>query len=144
MAFPQPTVMTANGTIVRCRAVKMDPTTNHSVIQCNVVNDIPIGIAGDEARTAPTADVGISPYQVAQAGEPVNVHPNGCECTLEIGTGGCSAGNRLTTDANGAGVINPKTGAPPHIFATALTAANAGELARVVVSIFDTVRGAVT
>lgn len=144
MSFAQPKLMMANGTIVRCRAVKLDPTANHKVIQCNVINDTPIGIAGDEPRTAPTPDVGITPYQVAQAGEMVNVHPNTCETILEIGAGGVLAGDRLTTDVNGAGVRNPKTGAPPHIFAIALTAANATELALVQVCIFDTVRGAVT
>ena len=104
MGFAQPKTMMANGTIIRCRAVKMDSTANHKVIQCAAINDTPIGIAGDEARTASTPDVGISPYQVAQVGEPVDVHPNTSECTLEIGTGGCLAGDRLTTDVNGAGL----------------------------------------
>jgi hypothetical protein len=142
--FAQPKTMMANGTIIRCRFVKLDPTANHKVIQCNVVNDLPFGIAGDEARTAPTPDVGITPYQVAQAGEPIDVHPNTSECTLECGATAWVAGNRLTSDANGAGVPNPKTGAPPHIGAIALTAAATGELGLVQVCIFDTVRGAVT
>lgn len=137
MSFAQPKTMFANGTIIRCRAVKLDPTANHKVIQCAAINDTPFGIAGDEARTAPTPDVGISPYQVAQAGEPLDVHPNTSECLLEIGTGGVKAGDRLTTDVNGAGVTNPKTGHPPHIFAIALTAANASELALVQVCIYD-------
>lgn len=133
----QPKNMMANGTIVRCRFVKMDPTANHKVIQCAAVNDFIIGIAGDEARTAPTPDVGIDPYQIAQSGEPVDVHTNTSECTLEIGTGGVLAGDRITSDANGKGVKNPKTGHPPRIGAIALTAASAGELALVQVCIFD-------
>lgn len=144
MAFAQPKTMRANGTIIRCRFVKMDPTANHKVIQCALANDVMIGISGDEARTAPTPDVGITPYQVAQAGEDVDVHPNTAECLLEIGTGGVKAGDRLTSDSSGAGVTNPKTGAPPHIGAIALTAANVTELALVQVCIFDSVRGAVT
>lgn len=143
MAATQPKAMMANGTIVRCRFVKMDPTANHKVIQCAVTNDVMIGVAGDEARTAPTSDVGISPYQVAQAGEMVNVHPNTGECLLEC-SGGWKAGDRLTSTSSGLGITNPKTGAPPHIGAIALTAANDGELGLVQVCIFDTVRGAVT
>ena len=82
--------------------------------------------------------MGITPYQVAQAGEPVNVHPNTAECLLAIGTGGVLAGDRITSDATGQGVRNPRTGHPPHIGAIALTAANSGELAIVQVCIFDT------
>jgi hypothetical protein len=134
----QPKSMMANGTIIRCRAVKLDPTANHKVIQCAAINDLAFGIAGDEARTAPTPDVGITPYQVAQVGEMVDVHPNTGECTLEIGTGGVLANDRLTTDVNGAGVKNPRTGHPPHIFAIALTQANAAELALVQVCLYDT------
>lgn len=136
--FAQPKSMMANGTIIRCRFIKLDPTVNHQVIQCAAVNDFIFGVSGDEARTAPTPDVGITPYQVAQAGEIVDVHPNTAECTLEIGTGGCKSGDRLTSDVNGAGVTNPRTGHPPHIGAIALTAANASELALVQVCIFDT------
>jgi len=134
----QPKSMMANGTIVFSRFVKLDPTANHKVIQCAAVNDFIFGIAGDEARTAPTPDVGITPYQAAQVGEPVDVHPNTGECLLAIGTGGCKAGDRLTSDSTGQGVTNPRTGHPPHIGAIALTAANASELALVQVCIFDT------
>ena len=144
MPSSQPKTMMANGTIIRARFVKLDPAANHKVIQCNLTNDIPFGIAGEEARTAPTPDVGISPYQVAQAGESVDVHTNTMECTLEVGATNWVAGNRLTSDSNGAGVPNPKTGAPPHIGAIALTAANTGELGLVQVAIFDTPRGANT
>lgn len=144
MAYAQPKSMMANGTIVFARFVKLDPTANHKVIQCALVNDIIFGIAGDEARTTPTPDVGITPYQVAQVGEFLDVHPNTAECILAIGAGGCKAGDRLTSDATGQGVTNPKTGAPPHIGAIALTAASANELALVQVTIFDTSRGAVT
>jgi len=138
MGFAQPKTMMANGTIVFARFVKLDPTVNHMVIQCAAVNDFIFGIAGDEARTAPTPDVGITPYQVAQANEPVDVHPNTAECILAIGTGGVSAGDRITSDATGQGVKNPRTGHPPHIGAIALTAAASGELALVQVCIFDT------
>lgn len=144
MSSAQPKTMMANGTIIRCRFVKMDPTVNHKVIPITVTGDVMIGVSGDEARTAPTPDVGITPYQVAQAGEPVDVHPDTAECLLEIGAGGCSAGDRLTSDNAGKGVTNPKTGHPPHIGAIALTAANAGELALVQVMIFDSVNTAFT
>ena len=137
MAYAQPKSMMANGTIVRCRFIKLDPTANHKVIQCAATNDFIFGISGDEARTAPTPDVGIDPYQVAQAGESVDVHPNTAECSLEIGTGGVSAGDRITSDSAGKGVKNPRTGHPPRIGAIALTAASAGELALVQVCIFD-------
>jgi hypothetical protein len=143
MAFAQPKSMMANGTIIRCRFVKLDPTANHKVIQIAVTNDTPFGIAGDEARTAPTPDVGIDPYQVAQAGEMVDVHPNTCECLLQCASG-WSAGDRLTSTNNGSGVKNPKTGHPPHIGAIALTAANDGELGLVQVCIFDSVATAFT
>lgn len=138
MGFAQPKAMMANGTIVFCRFVKLDPTANHKVIQCAAVNDFIFGIAGDEARTAPTPDVGITPYQVAQVGEMVDVHPNTSECLLAIGTGGVLAGDRITSDATGQGVKNPRSGHPPHIGAIALTAANSTELALVQVCIFDT------
>ena len=140
MGFAQPKTMMANGTIIRCQFVKLDPTANHKVIACAAVNDFIFGISGDEARTAPTPDIGINPYQVAQAGEPVDVHPNTAECLLQIDSTstGVKAGDRLTSTAGGYGITNPRTGHPPHIGAIALTAANASELALVQVCIFDT------
>jgi hypothetical protein len=137
MGFAQPKTMMANGTIVRCRFVKLDPTANHKIIQCAATNDFIHGIAGDEARTAPTPDVGITPYQVAQAGEAVDVHPNTAECQLDC-SGGWKAGDRLTSTSSGQGITNPRTGHPPHIGAIALTAANDTELGLVQVCIFDT------
>jgi hypothetical protein len=128
--------MMANGTIIRCRFVALDPTANHKVIQA-VLNGKIFGISGDEARTPPTPDVGIAPYEVARVGEQLNVHPSSCETTLEIGAGGCKAGDSLTADASGAGIKNPGSGHPPHVGAVALTAANPGELARVWVTIYD-------
>jgi hypothetical protein len=144
MGFAQPKSMMANGTIVFSRFVKLDPTANHKVIQCAAVNDFIFGIAGDEARTAPTPDVGITPYQAAQVGEMIDVHPNTAECLLAIGTGGCSAGDRLTSDSTGQGVKNPRTGHPPRIGAIALTAAASGELALVQVCIFDSSNASAT
>jgi hypothetical protein len=73
----------------------------------------------------------------------VDVHPNTAECLLQC-SGGWKAGDRITSTNNGSGVTNPKTGAPPHIGAIALTAANDGESGLVQVCIYDTVRGAVT
>jgi|SRR6185436_8393059 len=142
MGFAQPKAMLANGTIIRARFVKLDSTVNHAVIQAGT-NDPIIGIAGDEARTAPTPDVGIDPYQAAQAGEMIDVHPNTSECLLEAG-GTWLAGDRLTSDTNGKGVKNPKTGHPPRIGAIALTGASSGELGLVQVCIFDSVATAFT
>lgn len=61
------------------------------------------GVSQPGTRNTPysTLDDGYA----AQAGENINIFGLGEVCMLQIGTGGCQPGDRLTADADGKGII---------------------------------------
>ncbi len=101
---------TANGTIRVGRFVKIDPADNNSILECDA-NERTIGISQMGGRAAPIPDVSADPPEAAQAGEQCNVHLNGEDCLLYLGTGGVTAGGLLKADADGKGVPLAETAA---------------------------------
>lgn len=128
--------MYANGTIRVSRFVKVDTTRNNAVVE-GTANCVIRGISQEGGRTAPIPSVTTDPVEAAQAGENVNVYTQGQDCLLRIGSGGCTAGDLLESDADGDGVTVAATAASVrNIGAQALEAASAGELCKVQVLIF--------
>lgn len=88
----------ASGDINIARFVKI--SGNHTVAESDAAN-LSIGISHEDAKEAPVS--GASALH-AQSGDNVRVHFSGETCKLELGTGGATAGDLLTPDADGKGV----------------------------------------
>jgi hypothetical protein len=127
----------ANGNINPSVFVKIDTTSgkNFSVIQAAASSDSPVGIS-QPGTYQPPGVTGSDGY-AAHVNQTLMVYGNADVCLLKIGTGGCTAGDYLTSDVSGAGVTVAFTEGTGHIFhgAQALETAAAGELCRVVVNI---------
>jgi hypothetical protein len=138
----EPFFMRASGNITRSRFVVMDPNnpgtgaaSGNNVIQAGLNGPV-VGVADVAGNQPPIPTVTQSPPYAAQAGQNVRVFPQGGRCLLEIGTGGCVAGDELKSDANGAGVACGLTG-KGRVGAVAIMGANAGELTEVQVTRYD-------
>lgn len=137
MSAPQPFAMRATGTIRCSRFVKMDSGANNSVKEADA-NEQTIGISQAGGRVAPIPEVTTTPVEAAQSGENLQVFALGQSCLLEIGSGGCSPGSKLKSDADGKGVaIATGTGVIQRIGAIALESASASEFAMVQVVLFS-------
>lgn len=125
----------AAGTIVAATFVKLDTATNNKVLACGA-NGLVYGIAQVGGRTAPTPDVTTDPPQAALITEHLNVHEDGEECMLLIGTGGVTAGDLIESAADGTGITAATTaGTTRNIGAQSLETAAAGTLSRVKIRI---------
>lgn len=121
----------ANGTIRVARFVKIDSSDNNSVLEADAGERV-IGISQIGGREAPIPAVTADPPEAAQATDSVLVHPDGDLCLLYLGTGGCTAGDLLKSDADGAGVaLAEGAGTAEEVGAVALETASAGEYAKV-------------
>lgn len=122
----------AGGNVNPCRFIKLD-TTNHQAILAAAATDNIFGVSMDAQRTAPIT--GAADY-VAVSGESLPHYEDGDVCLLEIGSGGCTAGDLLVSDSVGKGVVAAASGtALQCIGAQTLETAAAGEFARVKVKI---------
>lgn len=93
----------ANGTIRPSRFVKLDTTADGLVLECDAGDQV-YGISGPGTRNTPLD--GLDDGNHAIAGENCLIYgPPEKEVLLEIGTGGCSPGDRLASDADGKGVV---------------------------------------
>jgi hypothetical protein len=138
----EPFFMRASGNIIRSRFVVMDPNnpgtgaaSGNNVIQATANQPI-VGVSDIAGGTPPLPSVTQSPPYAAQAGQNVRVFPQGSRCLLEIGSGGCVAGDELKSDGNGAGVATGLTG-KGRVGAVAITGGNQGELVEVQVTRYD-------
>ena len=125
MAAPN---MLAGGDISPCRFVKQDPTAttgDHKVLQCSA-GQVIFGVSQEGSNKAPIPEV--TTNLAAASGEQVKIYGDDEVVLLEIGTGGCTSGNLLKSDADGKGVV---ASAGENIGAAALVTAAAGSLARV-------------
>ena len=126
--------MVASGNITRARFVKIYTSANNQCAQAGA-NEKAIGIAQIGGREAPIPSVTQDPPYAAIAGENVKVHTMNSEredVVLEIGSGGCTAGDELKSDNNGCGVaIASGTTTGQRVCAIALETASAGELCKV-------------
>jgi hypothetical protein len=98
---------TAGGTIRPSRIVKLNTSADFTVDEADA-NERAIGIAQTGLRDAPGLNG--AGTDAAAAGEEVMVFHPGQVAPLEIGSGGCSAGDLLKSDADGKGVIVATTG----------------------------------
>lgn len=123
----------SQGTIIRSRFVIAYASENHTVEEADA-NERTIGVATDSGRRAAIPSVTADPPEAAQEGEQLEVRFPGEIALLQIGSGGCSPGDRLKSDADGKGVLIATTGTTiQQIGAVALTAALEDELAEVLV-----------
>lgn len=121
----------AGGTIRRARFVQVDTTNDYTAIEADA-NDIILGIATDSGRAAAIPAETADPPEAAQDGEPVEIAFAGDFALLEIGSGGCTAGDLLKSDADGKGVGIASSGTTiQQIGARALADAADGELVEV-------------
>ena len=121
----------ANGNISVSVFVKQDTSLDNGVIQASTNNAI-IGVSQESSNYPPLPSVGT--VYAAQAGQNVKVYGHEQQCLLLIGSGGCTAGDRLKSDSSGAGVTIASSGpTAQNVGAIALSTANAGEYARVLV-----------
>lgn len=127
-------VMRANGTIRVARFVKVDPADNNSVLEADANEGI-IGISQIGGREAPLPVVTTDPPQAAQSGDNVLIHTLNTareDVVLRIGSGGCTAGGRLKSDADGNGVAVATTGTTiQNVGAIALETASEGDYCKV-------------
>lgn len=127
-------VMSAGGTIRRARFVNLKTTANHTVEEADA-NDRTIGIAQEGGREPALPSVTADPPEAAQSGDQLRVYVPGDTCLLEIGSGGCTAGDDLKSDTDGKGVARATTGTTvQNVGAIALETASEGELAKVLVT----------
>ena len=118
----------ADGTIEVCRFVKPDGTNDFEVIQAAADEDTLLGISQEGSYDTPGLTG--SANDAARDGHLLKVYETDEDCLLEIGSGGCSPGARLTSDANGAGIA-VSADADHCIGAIALETGLEGELVRV-------------
>ena len=117
----------AGGTIRTYRFLKLDTSANATVLEANA-GEITIGISPEGAQDAPIPGASAN---AAEDGDHLYYHQNGNEALLEIGSGGCTAGDFLKSDADGKGVTSSSDG--EWYGAIAFETAAAGEKARVLV-----------
>lgn len=120
----------ANGNILPYSFVKLDTTTPFKVVQAAANTDIPIGVSSEQVDVPPIPQSTGTQY-AAVAGEMLKVYRTGARCKLKIGAGGCTAGDRLTSDASGNGVTASGTN---YYGAVALDTRVSGELCDVMVT----------
>ena len=129
-------IMQAAGNITRASFVKVYTSANNQVVAAGA-NDRTIGIAQIGGRTAPLPSETQDPAYAAQANENLLVHTldnQRDDVVLQIGSGGCTAGDELKSDASGYGVVAATgTVTRQNIGAIALETASAGELCKVMI-----------
>lgn len=91
----------AGGTIRPSRFITLSGV--HTASESNANDDAIVGITSEATRTASTPD--ITDANHALVGEPIEYFAWGEECLIELGTGGCTAGNFLEPDADGKGIV---------------------------------------
>lgn len=99
-----------NGDVNPCRFVKL-ATADDSVTQSGTNEEIH-GISQKDARDAPIPSASTL---AGAAGDEIEVHlPPEEDILLEIGSGGVSYGNRITSDTNGKGIAMGSTAATKY------------------------------
>ena len=115
----------ANGTVNPSTFVRIDATDNNKVIAASANSQFLIGVAQEWSKNAPIPN---ATQEAADAGDPLKVYGVGDICLLQATTAGWTAGDRLTSDANGNGVTASSTN---YYGAVALTTLSGAGLGRV-------------
>lgn len=120
----------AGGDIRPSRFVKVSTAADHTVLEADA-NEAVIGISHESTQDAPISGASAN---AAESGDQLTVYGIGRSCLLKIGSGGCTRGDELKSDADGQGVTRATTGTTlQHVGAIALESASEGEFARVLV-----------
>lgn len=118
----------AGGDIRPSRFVKVSGVADNTALEADA-NEVIIGISQAGTRDAPGL-TGTS-ANAAVAGDPVQIFGLGDVCLLTIGSGGCTSGDRLKSDADGKGIPIAGTGGNQNVGAIALETCGENELCRV-------------
>ena len=97
---------TANGTIYPSRFVTIDPTSQNRVIQASGTSQPLAGISQEWSKLAPTPG---ATQEAADQGDQLAVYQVGDVAFLQSTASGWTAGDRLTSDANGNGITASST-----------------------------------
>lgn len=131
MSFMSPPSMVAGGNISPACFIKVSTAAEHTLLQAAASTDAPIGISNDAPHDAPIA--GYNGY-AATAGQSFRWFGEDQEATLVLGSGGCTAGQYLVSDANGNGVVvTSDAGSDQWVGAQAVEGGSAGQKVRVTV-----------
>jgi hypothetical protein len=120
----------AGGDIRPSRFVKQSTAADHTVLEADAGERV-CGISQEGGREPPLPSV--STVYAGQAGDHMAVYGDGDQCLLELGSGGCTRGDRLKADADGKGVTAATAG--NHVGAIALMSGAENEKIRVQVQI---------
>lgn len=132
----QSPLLIAGGNITTHSFVKLSTSADHTALQADA-NEQVIGISQVGTATPPGVD-GSTTY-AAVAGGHLQIFGLGDICLLRLGSGGCTRGNNLKSDADGNGVVAASTGTTvQNIGAVALQSGSEGELVEVQVQIMKT------
>lgn len=129
--MPNQMAYRATGTIRVARFVS--PSGENTVAE-STAGQLPCGISQVGGRDAPVPLNTTSPVQAAISGDSLNVFGEGEVCLLTLGTGGCTAGALLKSDASGQGIALVRgAGTKENYGARAIQAGAAGAMVSVVV-----------
>lgn len=92
----------AGGDIRPARFCTIDTTENHTVVESNSGDVKVVGISDESTKNAPQE--GGSTLHAAD-GDQVRLFRRGSDPLLELGSGGCAAGDWITPDNDGKGVV---------------------------------------
>jgi len=121
----------AGGDINPSRFVTVDTTARHTVVESNSGDTKILGISDEATKNAPQTG---SSSLAAESGDQFRMHAYGSDPLLELGTGGCTAGDFLKPDNDGKGVT---AGAADVAGAIALETGSAGEKVKVQIVLFS-------
>lgn len=123
-------LFTASGTIIVSRFVKSSGSA--TVAANTTAGGKVVGISQDSGHSPPLPSLTADPVEAAKSGMTLNVHchfeGNNFPC-VEIGSGGCTAGDYLVSDNTGKAVVAATAG--HTVAAIAMETASAGEKAKV-------------
>lgn len=116
--------LVSTGDIYPFRFVELATSAEFSGSQANAASDNVLGVTDGSLKLASPL---ISNQVHAASGDPITLQPTNTP-QVEVGTGGCSIGSYLTSDANGKAVVAT---AGQVAFYIALQSAAAGEIIRI-------------
>lgn len=121
MAATQPNFK-AGGDINPKRFVVIDATDTNTVVEASGVTAVLVGISTDATKASPSD--GASTL-AAEDGDHIETRMDGEVALLNLGTGGATAGDKLTSDSDGKGITSSTD--EDYWGALALESGSAGE-----------------
>jgi len=115
----------ANGTIQPSRFVVPDTSVNKAVDQASGNSAFIIGVSQEWSKLAPIPGAS---SEAADQGDPIKVYTIGDICLLQSTTAGWTAGDRLTSDANGNGLTASGTNYYGAVALTTVSGAGLGQV----------------